>query len=130
MLGLLAGLALAGFLLASALLKLGGMRAAAAAMTSFGFRTTAGRWAALLGAIAAELALAVGVALGSERAAYAAAVLMLLFAASLVGTLMRQGAGAPCPCLGVHSRISGWAVSRNLALAVAFAALPSLWAAA
>ena len=126
MTGTLAGLLLAGFLLASAALKLARPAPAAEAMATFGFRTEAGRWTALVVAIVAELALAFGVALGSARAAYAAAALMLIFAATLGGALIRRKAGAPCPCLGVSSQVSGWAVGRNLALAAAFAALPAL----
>jgi hypothetical protein len=123
------GLALSAFLAVAAIAKARAPRRSADAMASFGFRTRPSRWAALIGTVVIELILAVGVALGSDRAAYAAAALMLLFAATLLGTVLRQGTGTPCPCLGIQTRISGWTIGRNLVLAAAFAALPSLWAA-
>jgi hypothetical protein len=80
-------------------------------------------WAAL---VATELGLAVGVAAGSDQAAWLAAGLLGLFAAALVGAILRGRAGAPCACFGSRSTV-GWAsVSRNLALAACFAALPFL----
>jgi Methylamine utilisation protein MauE len=96
------------------------------AMASFGFSTPASRRAAWAFAVAAELLLAVGVAAGSDRAAYLAAALMALFGLTLVAALMRGMAGAPCPCFGGGSAIGWTAVIRNLVLAVGFALLPSL----
>ena len=78
-------------------------------------------WAAL---VAAELALAAGVALGLDAAALAAAVLLLLGAAVLVRALRAGRKGAACGCFGARSRVSRAAVARNLLLAAAFAALP------
>ena len=116
-----------GIVLASAALaKLASPRASIAALSSFGFGDGPLRplaWAAL---IAVELALAVAVALGSDAAAYAAAGLMAMFAALTVGALLRGRAGAPCACFGPRSTVSWLGVLRNLGLAAAFAAVPSV----
>jgi uncharacterized membrane protein YphA (DoxX/SURF4 family) len=116
-----------GIVLASAALaKLASPRASIGALDSFGFGEGPFRpvaWAAL---IAVELALAVAVALGSDAAAYAAAFLMAMFAALTVAALFRGRAGAPCACFGPRSTISRLAVLRNVALAGAFALVPSV----
>ena len=116
-----------GIVLASAALaKLASPRASIGALDSFGFEEGPLRpvaWAAL---IAVELALAVAVALGSDAAAYAAAGLMAMFAALTVAALLRGRAGAPCACFGPRSRVSWLGVLRNLALAAAFALVPSV----
>jgi Methylamine utilisation protein MauE len=117
---------LAGVLAVAALSKLASPSASRSAMASFGFAAGPLRdlaWGLL---IALELGLAAGVALGSEPAAYAAAALMLLLAAVIAGALLRGQAGAPCACFGSRSRVSGLGVARNLLLAAAFAALPSV----
>ena len=126
MLSTVAGVLLAGVLLGSSVAKLAHPRQASAAMETFGLASPAARWIAWGVATAAELALAVGVAAGSDSAAYAASALMAMFALSLGGALMRGLAGEPCACFGGGSTVSGWAIGRNLALAVASAALPSL----
>ena len=126
MLSTLAGIALGGVLVASASLKLARPRESTAAMATFGFGTPLARRIAWTVAVAAELILGVGVALGDDRAAYAAAGLMLLFALTLGSALMRGAAGAPCACFGGGSKVSGWGIGRNLALAAAFAALPQV----
>jgi hypothetical protein len=116
------GIVLAG----AALAKLAAPRASIAALGSFGFGDGPLRpiaWAAL---IAVELALAVAVALGSDAAAYAAAGLMAMFAALTVAALLRGQAGAPCACFGPRSTVSRLSALRNVALAAAFAALPSV----
>ena len=114
-----------GIVLASAALaKLGSPRASIASMDTFGFGGGPLRplaWAAL---IAVELALAVGVVLGSDDAAYAAAGLMLLFAALTTGAILRGRAGSPCACFGPRSKISWLGVLRNLGLAAGFALIP------
>ena len=115
------GIVLAG----AALAKLASPRGSIVALGSFGFEEGPLRpiaWATL---IAVELALAVGVALGSDAAAYAAAALMLLFAALTVSALLRGRAGSPCACFGPRSKVSWLAVARNLVLAAAFALVPS-----
>jgi hypothetical protein len=116
------GIVLAG----AALAKLRAPRESIAALASFGFEDGPVRpiaWAAL---IAVELALAVAVALGSDFAAYAAAGLMLLFAALTVAALFRGRAGAPCACFGPRSKVSRLGVLRNVGLAAAFALVPSV----
>ena len=95
-------------------------------MASFGIdgrRAQAVAWAVV---IAAELGLAGGVIAGSETAAWLAAALMAAFAATMVASIMRGNAGAPCACFGARSTV-GWAgVARNLVLAGAFAGLTAL----
>ena len=116
------GIVLAG----AALAKLASPRASIASMASFGFEGGALRPIAWAGLIAVELALAVAVALGSDGAAYAAAALMLLFAALTAGAILRGRAGAPCACFGPRSRVSWLGVLRNLVLAAGFALIPQI----
>jgi hypothetical protein len=113
-------------LVAAAVMKLAEPRRSAAALGTFGFETERSQWLALGMVTAVESVLAIGVAIGSDAAAYAAALLMLMFAATLGSALMRGRAGAPCACFGAGSTVSGAAIARNLALAAAFAALPSI----
>jgi hypothetical protein len=89
-------------------------------MATFGFATPASRRLAWAIAVVAEIVLALGVAAGSERAAYLAAVLMLLFALTLGSALMRGQVGAPCACFGGGSRVSSFAIVWDLLLAAAF----------
>ncbi len=123
---LAARLLLAGVLAASALAKLARPRESSAAMATYGFPTPGSRRLAWAVAIAVEGGLAVAVAAGSDGAAYAAAALMALFAATLGSALMRGQAGAPCACFGAGGRVGRLAIVRDILLAVAFAALPSL----
>src|SRR5262249_36014895 len=116
------GLVLAG----AAFAKLTSPRSSIAALETFGFGDEPLRpiaWASLIGV---ELGLAVAVAFGSDGAAYAAAALMLLFAALTVAALLRGRAGAPCACFGPKSTVSWLGVARNLALALCFALVPSV----
>jgi hypothetical protein len=115
--------ALALALLTSAALKLASPGASSSALRTFGVpaRAMGAVWAGL---IALEAALGAGVAVGSDRAAYAAAVLCALFAAVLAVALVRGRAGAPCGCFGAGSRVSRLAVVRSASLAAAFAAVP------
>jgi hypothetical protein len=115
------GIVLAG----AALAKLAAPRESIAALSSFGFGEGPLRpiaWAAL---IAVELSLGVAVALGSDAAAYAAAGLMAMFAALTVAALLSGRAGAPCACFGPRSTVSRLGVLRDVALAAAFALVPS-----
>jgi Methylamine utilisation protein MauE len=116
-----------GIVLASAALaKLAAPRPSIASLGSFGFSDGPLRpiaWATL---IAVELALAVAVALGSDAAAYAAAVLMAMFAALTLAAILRGRSGAPCACFGPRSRVSWLGVFRNVVLAAAFAVVPSV----
>jgi hypothetical protein len=117
---------LAGVLAAAVVAKLREPRASATAMSTYGFRSSSAQWRALALVVAVESALAVGVALGADEAAYLAAALMLLFAATQVSPLLAGRAGAPCACFGARSRVGPVSIARNLTLAAAFAALPSL----
>ena len=119
-------LILAAVLFAAVAAKLARPRQATAAMATHGFRTPLARRLAFTFVVAAEVALAVGVALGSDEAAYAAAALMTLFALTLGGEMLRGKVGEPCGCFGAEGRVGWPAIGRNLALAAAFAALPSL----
>lgn len=120
-------LILAGILIAAAAAKLGRPVASRRALAdTFGLRAAGAATVAWTLLIATEAGLGIAVAAGSDAAAYGAALLMGLFAALLVGAILRGHAGAPCGCFGVRSTV-GWAgVARNLALAGAFAALPAL----
>ncbi len=118
-------IALALALLVAASLKLRNARAGRDALGTFGVAARL-RPVAWPGIVALELAFAVGVAIGSDAAAYGAAALSAAFAGALAVALARGLAGAPCGCFGVHSRVSRTGVLRNVALAAAFAAVPSL----
>jgi Methylamine utilisation protein MauE len=118
-------MALAVVLGVAAASKLRSPRAAAAGLATFGV-PPAVRLPAMLGLAAAEALLAVGVAAGSDVAAYAAAALLALFAVVVAAVLGRGAGGAPCGCFGARSRVGVASVVRNLVLAAAFAAVPSL----
>ncbi|MFL5906129.1 MAG: MauE/DoxX family redox-associated membrane protein [Solirubrobacterales bacterium] len=108
----------------AALAKLTSPSASIAALDSFGFGEGPLRpiaWAAL---IAIELALAVAILLGSDTAAFAAAALMLLFAALTAGALLRGRAGEPCACFGPGSTVSWRGILRNVGLALGFLLIP------
>jgi hypothetical protein len=110
----------------AAIAKIVSPDASRASLATFGI--AAGRaqtlaWAAL---IVVELGLAAGVIAGSDTAAYLAAALMAMFAATLVGAILRGRAGAPCACFGARSTVGWVSVARNAVLAAAFAAIPSL----
>jgi len=113
-------------LVAAVVSKLVDPRRSAAAMATYGFETVRSQWGALVVVVAAESVLAVGIAIGSDAAAYAAAAMMLIFAATLGSALMRGRAGAPCACFGAGSTVSGASIARNLVLAAGFAVLPAL----
>ena len=72
------------------------------------------------------MTLALAIAAGSDVAAYAAAILLVLFAAAVGFAIVRGRSGAPCGCFGARSRIGAGVLARNLVLAVAFALVPSL----
>jgi hypothetical protein len=122
----MARVALAAVLAWSAASKLADARRSTAAMATFGFVTPGSRRIAWTIAVLAEAALAVGVAAGSDRAAWLAAALMLLFALTLVSALMRGRAGAPCACFGGGSVVGPRAVGRDLLLAAGFALVAAL----
>lgn len=123
---LLARCLLAAVLVAAAASKLASPRSSQAALATFGLARDGTRWAAWATIIGVELALAAGVALGITAAAYAAAVLLAGFAAALAAALARGRRGAPCACFGSRSRVTWAGVGRNVVLAAAFAAVPSV----
>jgi hypothetical protein len=118
-------LGLAAALVTSAVLKLASPRASRDALATFGIpvRVRAYVWAAL---IIAELTLGIGVALGSDIAAWTASALLLVFAGALSAAILTGREGAPCGCFGKRSRVSRWAIARNVALAAGLFALPWL----
>lgn len=124
MLATIADVVLGLVLLGSGGAKLAAPSRTRAALATFGLTSARARALAWGGAVAVEALLGVGVALGLHAAAYAAAVLMLAFAALLVRALHAGRAGQPCGCLGARSRVSAAALVRTLLLAVAFALLP------
>jgi methylamine utilization protein MauE len=111
-------------LLASALAKLAAPRRTRAALGTFGVRGERTRAALWVAVVLAEAGLGIVVALGSDVAAWAAAVLLLAFAAVLGAALRAGRAGRPCGCLGPRSRVGRAAVIRDIALAAAFALVP------
>jgi hypothetical protein len=124
-LSLLVRVALAAVLALAAGAKLRSLGEAADALATFRVPGALRRPAVVLVALV-EAALAVGVAVGSDEAAYAAAALLACFAAALGIALARGQGGAPCGCFGARSRVTAGAVVRNLVLAGALAAVPSL----
>jgi hypothetical protein len=118
-------MALAAVLGVAAASKLRSPRAAAAGLTTFGVPPPV-RLPTTVVLVALETLLAVGVAVGYSAAAYASAALLSVFAVVVGAAIVRGAAGAPCGCFGARSRVGGASVVRNLALAAAFAAAPSL----
>lgn len=124
MLATIADVALGLVLLGSAGAKLAAPGRTRAALATFGLTTPRTRALAWGVAVAVEALLGIGVALGLDPAAWAAAALMLAFAALLVRALRAGRAGQPCGCLGARSRVTPLALARTLLLAAAFALLP------
>jgi hypothetical protein len=118
-------ISLALVLLTAGALKLARLQTTSAALATFGIPRRL-RTPAAAAIATAECALAIGVAAGLDNAAYAAAALMVVFAGALGAALLGHKGGAPCACFGARSRVTGTAVGRNLALAGALAAVPSL----
>jgi hypothetical protein len=125
-LGLIARFVGALVLAGSAALKLASPGSSRAALATFDLEGERIRWLAWGVLVVTELALAVGVAAGSDEAAWLAAALLTLFSAALVGAILRGRAGAPCACFGSRSTVGWGAVLRNLGLAAGFALLPLL----
>lgn len=126
MIEIVARVLLAGVLGGAALAKLASPASSQAALATFGFGEGPTRRLAWISLIVTELALAAGVAAGIEAAAYLAAALMAMFAALVLGALIQGRGGAPCACFGSRSKVGWPSLARNVALAAAFAALPSL----
>jgi hypothetical protein len=125
-LGLIARFVAAFVLAGSAVLKLASPGSSRAALATFQVEGERVRWLGWAILVAAELGLAIGVAAGSDEAAWLAAAMLTVFAAALVGAILRGRAGAPCACFGSRSTVGWTAVGRNLALAAGFAVLPLL----
>jgi hypothetical protein len=125
MVSVVACLAGAVVLLGSVVLKFAGGAASRDALATYGIRgeNAARAWAAL---VAVEAGLAVGVAVGDDGAAWAAAGLMAVFAVAQAAALARGRGGRPCGCFGARGRLSGASLVRTLALAAGFAVLPLL----
>jgi hypothetical protein len=121
-----ARLILGGVLAAASVAKLASPESSRSALASFGITHPGAQWGAWASLIVAELLLAAGVIAGVEAAELGAAALMLLFAGTMAGAIMRGRAGAPCACFGARSTVGWRGVARNLILAAAFAALPRL----
>jgi hypothetical protein len=126
MLSTIADVVLGLVLVGSAGTKLAAPARTRAALVTFGLRTPRARSLAWGGAVAAEALLGIGVALGLDAAAYAAAALLLAFAALLARALRAGRAGQLCGCLGARSRVSPLALVRTLLLAATFALLPAV----
>lgn len=124
MLATIADVVLGLVLLGSAGAKLAAPARTRAALATFGLTTPRARALAWGGTVAAEALIGVAVAAGFVVAAWAAASLMLAFAALLARALRAGRAGQPCGCLGARSRVSRIALGRALALAAAYALLP------
>jgi hypothetical protein len=124
MLATIADVVLGLVLLGSAAAKLTAPARTQAALATYGLRDPRARALAWGGAVGVEALLGIGVALGLDAAAWAAALLMLAFAALLARALRAGRAGQPCGCLGARSRVTPAALARTLALAAAFALLP------
>jgi hypothetical protein len=118
-------IALGGLLGLAAASKLRSPRAAADGLATFGVPARL-RLPGALAVAALEAVLAVGVAGGSDVLTYAAAGVVAGFGLVVGTALMRGRAGAPCGCFGPRSRVTGASVLRNVALAAALAAVPSL----
>jgi hypothetical protein len=122
--GLIARVVLALVLAGSAALKLASPGSSRAALATFDLDDERLRWIGWIALVVTELGLAIGVAAGSDQAAWLAAALLTMFAAALVGAILRGRAGAPCACFGSRSTVGWSSVLRNLGLATCFAALP------
>lgn len=126
MVGLIARFVLALVLAGSAALKLASPASSRAALATFELHGERLRWLAWATLVVVELALATAVAAGSDEACWLAALLLAMFAAALVGAILRGRIGAPCACFGSRSTVGWTSVLRNLFLAAAFAVLPFL----
>ncbi len=119
-------LLLGGVLVGASAAKLANPRAGQEAMAGLGFATPTARALAFWSLIAVESGLGVAVVTGSTEAAWLGAALMLVFALTMVGAILRGRAGEPCGCFGARSRIGWLGVARNLALAGGFIAVAML----
>ena len=119
-------LVLAGVLAGAVVTKLASRRESRTALAAFGFSTAGAQALGFWTLIAVEIGLAAGVAAGSTEAAWVGAALMLVFALTMAGAMLRGRAGEPCGCFGARSRIGWPGVARNLLLAGGFIAVAVL----
>ena len=126
MLELVARLVLGGILIVASVAKLASPGSSRAALSSFGISEPRAQLVAWSALIVTELVLGAGVIAGADVAAFAAAALMAIFAATVVAAILRGNAGAPCACFGARSTIGWWHAARDLVLAACFAVLPFL----
>ena len=124
-LALVASIALAAVLLVAAALKLGAFSESASALETYGVPASLRR-PATVAVVALEVAIATALLAGVSAAAYAGAVLLIVFALSTYVALLRGKRGAPCGCFGVRSRVGLGGLVRDVALAAAFLAVPFL----
>ncbi len=113
---ILAALVLAAVLVLSAGAKLADPAGSQAALSTYGLAGRGARaaWGRL---VAAELALAAGVALGVDGAAWATAGLFVAFVLAQGSVLGRGGAGAPCACFGARGIVGMPSMARAALLA-------------
>lgn len=124
-LALVASIALAAVLFVAAALKLRAFADSASALETYGVPARLRR-PATVAIVALEVTIATSLVAGVPAAAYAGAFLLTVFALSTYVALLRGKRGAPCGCFGARSRVGPGSVVRDLALAVAFLAVPLL----
>jgi hypothetical protein len=125
MVSVVACLVLGLVLLAAAGLKAFGGASARLALATYGVRGRAA-WVVWAGLIVVEAALGVGVAVGLDSAAQAAALFMSGACLVQVGAIAAGRTGAPCGCFGARGRVGKASAGRAALLAAAFALLPVL----
>jgi uncharacterized membrane protein YphA (DoxX/SURF4 family) len=123
---LVARLVLGGILVAASVAKLASPGSSRSSLASFGIYEPSAQALAWAAVVATELLLGAGVIAGLDAAAFAAAGLMAIFAATVAGAIMRGRAGAPCACFGARSTIGWGHVIRDLGLAACYAVVPLL----
>jgi hypothetical protein len=126
MLAVVASLLLALLLLTAAGLKIAAGGHGREALATYGVHDETAQGVGWAGLIAVELALAAGVAIGSERAEWAAALLFCAFTAAQSVAIVRGRSGRPCACFGARGTVSRASAGRAALLAAAFAVLPLL----
>ncbi|MEA2223072.1 MAG: Methylamine utilization protein MauE, partial [Solirubrobacteraceae bacterium] len=116
-------------LLGAAALKVADRTGTAVAAETFGLRGRAARWA-WLPLAGLEAALAVALLGGSPAAAWAAAIVLGVFATAQAAAIAAGRSGAPCGCFGARGHLSWGSVARAASLAAAAALLALGFAAA
>jgi hypothetical protein len=125
MVSVVASLVLGLVLLAAAGLKAFDGAQARLALATYGIRGRAA-WVVWGGLIVVEAGLGIGVAIGVDAAAQAAALLMAGACAVQVGAILAGRSGAPCACFGARGRVGRGSAGRAALLATALAVLPVL----